>query len=87
MQGNAAEWVIDGYDVNFYAESAENLNPVSFPEQLYPRVVRGGSFKDGSNQLRAAAGAIQTKAGRGGTRKYPRASGGTPMHSMLASGS
>lgn len=55
MHGNAAEWVIDGYDVNFYAESAENLDPVSFPEQLYPRVVRGGSFKDGPNQLRAAA--------------------------------
>lgn len=62
MHGNAAEWVIDGYDSDFYQQSNGAENPVFFPEQLYPRVVRGGSFKDDKDQLRAAARAHSSKS-------------------------
>ena len=54
MHGNAAEWVIDKYETTEYRKGGDN--PVVFPEeQLYPRVVRGGSFKDDAAKLRSAA--------------------------------
>ena len=56
MHGNAAEWVIDHYNPQGYSNTDnEQVNPVQFGEKLYPRVVRGGSFKDGPARLRSAA--------------------------------
>jgi formylglycine-generating enzyme required for sulfatase activity len=56
MHGNVAEWVLDELDEEFYGKS-EGLvaNPVRWPSQLYPRVVRGGSWDDDPPRLRSAA--------------------------------
>lgn len=55
MQGNVAEWVLDGYDESYYQRTNKTENPVLFAEELYPRVVRGGSFKDPKENLRSAS--------------------------------
>lgn len=61
MNGNAAEWVLDSYDANYYQKIKQSKNPVLFNEALYPRVVRGGSFKDEAKDLRSAARQFSTK--------------------------
>jgi formylglycine-generating enzyme required for sulfatase activity len=45
MLGNVSEWVMDQYSADFYANSPAD-NPLNKPTKLYPRVVRGGSWKD-----------------------------------------
>jgi formylglycine-generating enzyme required for sulfatase activity len=52
MAGNALEWVADRYDLNYYARSPER-NPQG-PEAGPWRVLRGGSWGDAPNRLRAA---------------------------------
>ena len=55
MHGNAAEWTADLYAADFYAKSA-TVSPFNDPgEELYPHVVRGGSWDDGPARLRSAA--------------------------------
>lgn len=54
MLGNVSEWVLDQYDTTFYSNSTID-NPLNTPKTLYPRVVRGGSWKDMPEQLRCAA--------------------------------
>jgi formylglycine-generating enzyme required for sulfatase activity len=55
MLGNVEEWVLDQYDEKFYSSIAENaIDPMRTPEKRYPRIVRGGSFKDEGKELRAA---------------------------------
>jgi formylglycine-generating enzyme required for sulfatase activity len=57
MHGNAAEWVLDRHDPEGYAALGIGpmANPVSWPQELYPRVVRGGSWDDDPEALRSAA--------------------------------
>ena len=56
MHGNVAEWVIDRYDRNGYPYHVDMVaNPFQLGEELYPRVVRGGSYKDKPARLRSAA--------------------------------
>ena len=64
MHGNVAEWVLDAYSKDGYsgfaslASKSESPLPgtsVIVPEQLYPRVVRGGSWDDDPDRLRSAA--------------------------------
>ncbi|MEQ8768678.1 MAG: formylglycine-generating enzyme family protein [Planctomycetota bacterium] len=59
MHGNVAEWVLDGYDPVFYRRLKEVGNtvkdPINWPKELYPRVVRGGSWDDDPEWLRSAA--------------------------------
>jgi len=56
MHGNVAEWVIDRYDRNGYSHHADMvMDPFQLGEELYPRVVRGGSYKDKPTGLRSAA--------------------------------
>ncbi len=57
MHGNVAEWTFDQYAPDTYARYASSgaANPVEVPTELYPHVVRGGSFEDGADGLRAAA--------------------------------
>ena len=56
MHGNVAEWVIDRYDRNGYPYLVDMVaNPFQLGEELYPRVVRGGSYKDKPARLRSAA--------------------------------
>lgn len=56
MHGNVAEWTIDQYIPDFYATSKRKKvkDPVAEPEDLYPLVVRGGSFADPAAELRSA---------------------------------
>ena len=56
MHGNVAEWVIDRYDQNGYPHHTDMVtDPFQLGEELYPRVVRGGSYKDKPARLRSAA--------------------------------
>ena len=57
MHGNVSEWTLDAYDSSFYNESKAQLdnNPYNKPVKLYPRVVRGGSWKSSDYRLRSAS--------------------------------
>lgn len=58
MHGNVAEWTYDQYAADFYATIALQqpaVNPINSPKNLYPIVVRGGSYKDSADKLRSAA--------------------------------
>ncbi|AUP80698.1 formylglycine-generating enzyme family protein [Flavivirga eckloniae] len=47
IYGNVAEWCLDQYYADFYATIKEHeKGPWGMPNALYPRSVRGGSFKD-----------------------------------------
>ena len=56
MHGNVSEWVLDQYIDDAYGRHHGDLveNPLSIPETLYPRVVRGGSWEDDPLDLRSA---------------------------------
>nr|WP_299382585.1 formylglycine-generating enzyme family protein [Allomuricauda sp.] len=57
MHGNVAEWTLDGYDSDIYGPRKKKKvsDPYQKPTKTYPRVVRGGSWKDSSDKLRSAA--------------------------------
>ncbi len=57
MYGNVSEWTYDQYQADFYKNQADRpvLNPVNEPKQLYPMVVRGGSYLDEAKSLRSSA--------------------------------
>ena len=56
MHGNVAEWVLDAHEKGFYATlGGHAANPVCWPSQPYPHVVRGGSWDDDAEKLRSAA--------------------------------
>ena len=61
IHGNVAEWVVDAYTKPEYTQETV-LNPVVFPKTLYPRVVRGGSWKDDASHLRSAARSYSNKS-------------------------
>jgi formylglycine-generating enzyme required for sulfatase activity len=56
MHGNVAEWVLDAHDKGAYAAlGGHAANPVRWPSEPYPHVVRGGSWDDEAPRLRSAA--------------------------------
>jgi formylglycine-generating enzyme required for sulfatase activity len=57
MHGNVAEWTYDQYVPDTYTKLSQTsaANPVVKPTQLYPHVVRGGSWDDDPEALRSAA--------------------------------
>ena len=57
MHGNVAEWVLDQYIEDYYgtADKNDTVSPLAIPTQLYPRVVRGGSWYQPVEELRSAA--------------------------------
>ncbi|MGC6441725.1 MAG: formylglycine-generating enzyme family protein [Rubripirellula sp.] len=55
MHGNVSEWVLDQYAEDFYLKSKGTANPLNIPDQLYPRVVRGGGWDEDPESLRSAA--------------------------------
>jgi formylglycine-generating enzyme required for sulfatase activity len=59
MYGNVAEWCIDYYQKDFYAQFSidkATLQPVNRPRPVrYPYVVRGGSWTHGASKCRSAA--------------------------------
>jgi formylglycine-generating enzyme required for sulfatase activity len=50
LLGNVSEWVLDQYDPKYYANSPKK-NPWNKPEELYPIVVRGGSWIDTADKI------------------------------------
>ena len=50
MLGNVSEWTMDQYDKDYYSKSKTD-NPWNRPEKLYPKVVRGGSWKDAREKV------------------------------------
>jgi formylglycine-generating enzyme required for sulfatase activity len=61
MHGNVAEWVLDSYSPETYIVWGKGANnPVKKNQALYPRVVRGGSYKDDLNKLRSASRGYST---------------------------
>ena len=56
MIGNASEWTYDQYVPDYGKRTGEVIeDPVSVPTELYPHVVRGGSFMSVADELRSAA--------------------------------
>ena len=58
MHGNVAEWCLDGYKEDAYVlfkDMPADAMKVIPPFDLYPRVVRGGSWYDDPDLLRSAA--------------------------------
>ncbi len=55
MHGNAAEWVLDYYKQDAYAQGNNVDNPLVSADKLYPHVVRGGSWRDDPAELRSAS--------------------------------
>ncbi len=58
MHGNVAEWVLDQYLETYPNKAAANgllVNPIAVATELYPRVVRGGSWEDEPPECRSAA--------------------------------
>ncbi len=59
MHGNVAEWCADQYVPDYFqrlhAAGGTPANPFVRPQTLYPRSVRGGSWFDEPERLRAAA--------------------------------
>lgn len=53
MHGNVAEWTMDQFSADTYAGRSGNRteNPWVVPDKLYPRTVRGGSWKDPAEAL------------------------------------
>ena len=63
MHGNGAEWVLDAYDEEAYAAlGGHAVEPVRWPSEAYPHVVRGGSWDDDPERLRSAARRASSKA-------------------------
>ena len=62
MHGNVAEWVLDSYSPESYISWGQGANnPIKKDKALYPRVVRGGSYKDNVNKLRSASRGYSTR--------------------------
>ena len=62
MHGNAAEWVLDSYDPEAYIKRKKAAhNPIVRMKALYPRVVRGGSYKDSLSKVRSSSRGFSSK--------------------------
>lgn len=61
MHGNVSEWVLDAYSSDWYQQLSKRGSPVpageaiNWPTQLYPRVLRGGSWNLDPPDCRSAA--------------------------------
>lgn len=59
MHGNVAEWCIDAYDADWYKQFAGKTtaarDTIKWPNQQYPRTIRGGSWNSEKEECRSAA--------------------------------
>ena len=75
MHGNVAEWCVDELVSGGYGRQAALPAPVgvaatiTWPQKLYPRVLRGGAYYDEATECRSAARRGSRDAG--GTRENP----------------
>ncbi len=60
MHGNVAEWTLDEYKGKTYTKE-KRTNPLVEPTVVHPRVIRGGSWDDDAEVLRAAARTASNK--------------------------
>ena len=51
MHGNVAEWVLDGYDPAGFTEDGH----IRWPAEVFPRVIRGGSWESTAAACRSSA--------------------------------
>ncbi|MGY8930607.1 MAG: formylglycine-generating enzyme family protein [Flavobacteriales bacterium] len=74
MHGNVSEWTLDAYSSTTYLKSLQNLskNPYTKPLKLYPRVVRGGSWKNSHYRLRSASRQASSKQWKKQDPQIPR---------------
>ena len=74
MHGNVSEWTLDAYDTSFYSNSKNEIdnNPYNQPKKLYPRVVRGGSWKSSNYRLRSASRQASSKQWKKQDPQIPR---------------
>lgn len=71
MHGNVAEWVLDSYKADGYAQT-ESTNPLNYEDVLYPHVVRGGSWMDSPAELRSAARGFSDKSWKRRDPQFPK---------------
>lgn len=74
MQGNLSEWVIDQFFEDYHERLEGDVaeNPVFFPDKLYPRSVRGGSWRDDPADIRCTTRRGSTVAWSRGDPQIPR---------------
>lgn len=74
MHGNVAEWVLDQYTPDGYAQFAGKSlkNPLILPTKIDPRVVRGGSWFDDADRARSAARAGSSAAWKAQDPQIPQ---------------
>ncbi|MDH5608493.1 MAG: formylglycine-generating enzyme family protein [Cyclobacteriaceae bacterium] len=73
MHGNVAEWVLDSYDPQYYTRALQKGQHIPYlGTELYPRVVRGGSWKDGANELRSASRGHSVKEWKRRDPQFPK---------------
>ena len=74
MHGNASEWTLDAYNTTTYLKASQSIskNPIVKPIKLYPRVVRGGSWKSSYYRLRSASRQASSKQWKKQDPQIPR---------------
>jgi formylglycine-generating enzyme required for sulfatase activity len=55
MKGNVAEWTMDQYVDDFYSNISGKKDPWTRPDKLYPKVVRGGSWREGASNCQCTS--------------------------------
>jgi sulfatase modifying factor 1 len=58
MHGNASEWVLDAFEARWYRKLEDGIaadKAVNWPDRLYPRVLRGGSYQMDAEDCRSAS--------------------------------
>lgn len=61
MHGNVAEWTLDAYATDTYAQRKKMDNPFEKPIKTYPRTLRGGSWSSSVEKLRSTSRMASTK--------------------------
>ena len=74
MHGNVAEWTLDQYQADGYQQFAGRVasNPYVKPETTFPRVVRGGSWRNHPAALRSAARLPSTRTWKARDPQIPQ---------------
>lgn len=70
MHGNAAEWTLDSFKPGYMHLSG--IDPFYLVDELYPHVVRGGSFKDDIEHLQSSARGFSKKSWKRQDPQFPK---------------
>ncbi len=74
MQGNVSEWTMDQYLEDYHEQLEGEVadNPWFTPDDLYPRAVRGGSWRDDADDIRCTTRQGSTGQWSRGDPQIPR---------------